>query len=359
MAKRRDSNMELLRIFAMFLIVWNHFLYHGPWDKSVLPTLLVLRTFTFGKVGVNIFVMISGYYLINSRFKSRSLTRIFAQLLFYAPAIAIVGKCIGVRHASLGLQGLNAWFAWVYACMYFCIPFMNTLVKAISLRSYRMLLIFIAVLYALGFVLPHLGLDVTLGEGLMGDGTELPCFCFLYLLGGYIRKSGLDVRDKKLIALFAVSIVLLVLSRVVLTILAEGAEKGSETREFLKHFLEGNHESCYPAVLLFSAAIFFAFKNMHIPYNAKINALAGTTFGIYLIHDNPLIRQKLWHRFSSLQASPALLFFGTLAVSACVFIVCAIIEYGRQVMARKLKRLRMIKIPDSFYESFDRVMVVK
>lgn len=65
----RQSNLELSRILAMYLIVMHHFSVHGGvsiWSGSAplsfnfyLDQLLS----TGGKIGVNLFVLITGYFL--------------------------------------------------------------------------------------------------------------------------------------------------------------------------------------------------------------------------------------------------------------------------------------------------------
>lgn len=66
--KKRNSNIELLRIIAMFLIVMHHYSIHG-FDTSALqemPDRLVVDWFMAGgKVGVVIFVLISAYFMVN------------------------------------------------------------------------------------------------------------------------------------------------------------------------------------------------------------------------------------------------------------------------------------------------------
>lgn len=77
MWKERLANIEILRIIAMFMIL----VIHANMVSLTRPTLVdyesnpfavVIRYFieSFGIVGVDIFVMISGWFLINTRAKS-------------------------------------------------------------------------------------------------------------------------------------------------------------------------------------------------------------------------------------------------------------------------------------------------
>lgn len=65
--KPRQSNFELLRIFAMLLIILFHYVYNGGFNLETSEFCLnkcVLRTLGFGgKLGVELFVLITGYFL--------------------------------------------------------------------------------------------------------------------------------------------------------------------------------------------------------------------------------------------------------------------------------------------------------
>ena len=77
MKKVRQSNIELLRMIAMFMILLIHAnmvsLPHpttGELISTPLPTITRYFFESFGIVGVDIFVLISGWFLINTRAKS-------------------------------------------------------------------------------------------------------------------------------------------------------------------------------------------------------------------------------------------------------------------------------------------------
>ena len=65
----RNSNLELLRIFSMFLIVTHHFAIHSGlplWNFSSSNALNLIWSQWLclgGKLGVDLFVLISGYFL--------------------------------------------------------------------------------------------------------------------------------------------------------------------------------------------------------------------------------------------------------------------------------------------------------
>ncbi len=70
--KTRASNFELLRLVCMFYIVLHHFIVHGLksagyWGEAINIYSVISNSFII--VGVNCFVLISGYFGIQSSWK--------------------------------------------------------------------------------------------------------------------------------------------------------------------------------------------------------------------------------------------------------------------------------------------------
>lgn len=69
--QNRNSSIELLRIISMILIVFHHFAFHGgfKWQTNSVTISHFWYNFIYGggKIGVNIFVLISGYFLIDRK----------------------------------------------------------------------------------------------------------------------------------------------------------------------------------------------------------------------------------------------------------------------------------------------------
>lgn len=160
----RQSNFELLRIICMLLIVGHHIAVHGnyPATQNIAANDYVVRFFaTGGKLGVNIFVLISGYFMVNSQFRLKKLLKLFAQILFYSLLIFALFLITGKSEYSHGLLvntlfpvSTNAWwFVTAYIIMYCLSPFLNILIKHCNKRLHLILVIFlVAIQCALQFV---------------------------------------------------------------------------------------------------------------------------------------------------------------------------------------------------------------
>ena len=70
----RQSNFELLRIVAIAFIILHHIAVHGDWgnggmffpEELTFNAVVLQGFFGLGKIGVNAFVLISGYFLFGS-----------------------------------------------------------------------------------------------------------------------------------------------------------------------------------------------------------------------------------------------------------------------------------------------------
>ena len=79
MKKIRDSNIELLRIIAMFIIIIHHYTVHNGIDNFSLPiggNRFILEITRLGNIGVILFVFITGYFQIENK-KRVNLIKLF------------------------------------------------------------------------------------------------------------------------------------------------------------------------------------------------------------------------------------------------------------------------------------------
>lgn len=81
-------------------------------------------------------------------------------------------------------------------------------------------------------------------------------------------------------------------------------------------------------IILISCGLFIWFKNWHLASIKWINALSGATFGVYLIHEQPLLRQAIWQRVANDQVHDfATSLFGGFISGFGVFLVCLLLAY--------------------------------
>ena len=77
--------------------------------------------------------------------------------------------------------------------------------------------------------------------------------------------------------------------------------------------------------LLAALALFFLFQGLNLGNRRWINALAGTTLGVYILHQVPAFRDFLWNGIFQAQAHHGSVPY-TLFVIAATFAGCALID---------------------------------
>jgi len=327
--KTRNSAFELLRIVAMFMIVLYHSVYWGP--LAQITTLSSNQFFAQlflvgGKLGVNLFVMISGYFLITSRAKIEKLIPMWKQVFTYSAGFLIIFLIVnrGSVHLISFFRGFfpiifnEYWFVTAYLMLYVLAPYLNRFIKSIPSRF---LLKFIAILIVFLSILP----SVFRNQTAVGD---LGWFILLYFIAAYLRLYGVPKQlsgKKENLILFSVSAVLLYGSIIIMDFasLHFSAFKGKQL-----HF--AGQESIL--LLLFSISIFIWVMNITPFSNKFINRVSSLTFGVYLIHDNEFIRPLLWKHIVPEQALYNTYIYpvGIIVSVLLIYVIASLIEWARQ-----------------------------
>ncbi|MCD8098004.1 MAG: acyltransferase [Lachnospiraceae bacterium] len=327
MKTKRQVNFELLRIFCMYMIVIGHCLFHGRVTAKLgygtVNYFLSYFVQSFSVVHVNCFVMIGGYFAVGSEFRSARVLRFWRQVSFYALLIFALYGCLASVSLSDAVKALfpisayNYWFASVYMGLLLLTPFIGMLATRLTKAQYRWLLVCLTIFFSVNHMIFRVN---SYGSY---SGRELPWFIFLALLAGYIR---LHTEQKK--KYFYCGLAGYVLSS--LAILASvylSVELGAED---ISYFLNYNS----PLALLSTACLFLAVKNMpwkETRADGLIRKIAGAAFGVYLIHDNYLIRYLVWDTFRASKVALthwAVIYAAVVAV--VVYAACTCLELLRQ-----------------------------
>lgn len=213
--KQRNLNIEVLRILAMFLIVACHATLHLPWllhvdsNLDFLPgwkSALAYLVVQYGQVGVSIFFIISGYFLVRKTFTWQRIFKTWFQMFCYS-FISLIAVLIIARFTTLPnsiaplLSGDDLWrtvlwsivpfiygsywFITAYVCLLLLAPFINCLFKHLSRRNMAALII----------VLSFFSIWILLG-GRTTPWNNVVYAVLGYIMGGWIRLYWYEVNDK-------------------------------------------------------------------------------------------------------------------------------------------------------------------
>ena len=203
----RANNFDLLRIFAMFMVVVSHYIYHGIKGQDSLAVYYQFDSFMGGFnwftmeslyviscVAVNCFVMISGYFLIDKlNLRWKGILKIWLQAFFYCLVFLMImlltGENVGIKDVMKELfpvYGARYWFLTTYMGLMFVAPFLSRVAISLEKRQYAIMLLILFVI-SFGFLY---------GKIYAGFDTIL-WFSFLYLVAGYIKLFGVPVWSVK------------------------------------------------------------------------------------------------------------------------------------------------------------------
>ena len=358
--KERNSSFELLRIISMLLIIFHHFSVHGKFvflgTDSSINRFWIDFTSLGGKLGVNLFVLISGYFLINKDgplINIKRILRLWGQIFFYSIIIYFIFVIfLDVPFSASSLfpnlipvLSKSWWFASTYLVLFLLSPFINMLLTKIDKKTYIFLLLLLIIIWSF--------IPTILSRSF--ESNDLCWFITLYTLAGYIRLYGLNPKFKRThyLLMFIAFTTITFLSTVILVLL-------SKKIPVLQYYTTYLYAQNRLSMLLMSVTLFMVFVHTTIKHNKFVNLVSSTTFGIYLIHDSNYVRPFLWEtvfKNVTFQTSVWLIPY-SIGVCLLVFIVCFIIDLIRIKTINKLYLKFLDKYLDSFIKPF-KVMISK
>lgn len=334
---QRNSSIELLRIISMVMIVSSHFATHGGFLFDVTTLSIPRFWLNFlqmgGDLGVDVFVLISGYFLIKSngiRFTFNRILKFWGQVIFYSISIFLIFGLLGVVEwrgitlisACFPITFSTWWFVSTYFVLYVIHPFLNMFLQKLDKVTYQKLLVMMLILWC---IIPTFTASSFQGNNLMW-------FITLYCIAGYVSLYGLNTSfsRKHYILMWLLFSFLRYMSCIALTLIGT---RISFVAEHTLFFYKRNSLLTFLSAL----ALFMLFEKTRINYSRFINSIASATFGVYLIHDNWMVRSFLWQRlFNNARYQDTIMVIPySLIVVLLVYVACTIIDLIRQKVFEK------------------------
>lgn len=302
MEAKRQANFELLRIVAMLMIISLHYLVKGGIADFV--------SFTEGEnpvgrfawliealciVAVNCYVLISGYFCVESVWKPGRAAALLCQILFYSLLIPCLLILLGAESAKgLGFYGWlgcvlpieteHYWFATAYLLLYLFTPFLAAGIRQMEKRQLQIVT---------GLLLCYFSLGKTIFPvALVTDrhGYDFGWFLCLFVTAGYIKKYGIPWLEKRSHAMAGYLFSCLAIWGLALVSCALGSK--IDAFSYYKDMpYTYNHLLC----LTGSVSLFYLFKNLQIReghFADAVRRFAPCTFGVYLLHEHNLVRYE-------------------------------------------------------------------
>lgn len=119
--KKRDSNLELFRIITMIMIVAHHYVVNSGLKNEILQSSISLKNIylllfgAWGKIGINCFVFITGYFMCKSNITARKFVKLLWEILFYKVVIGMIFIFFG--YGKLSISHVLSLFIPVKMCL--------------------------------------------------------------------------------------------------------------------------------------------------------------------------------------------------------------------------------------------------
>lgn len=268
----RQANFELLRIVATLMVLILHALNHGgvleQYAFNTMPYTLFWFLDGLCYIAVDVFVLITGYFMVNASFKLSRIIKLFLQVEAFS--IFCLGISMLVFKTDMSLNVLRSfffpltsssyWFASHYMVLLALMPLLNRFIRALDLQAYRTSLILLIIVFS---VIPSIAYW---SRDDLFSGFSFVWFIVLYLTSGYIRlywsePSKYKMTSIRWFGLYLGFVAVLGVSRSVI---------GTIGMYFYGEPKRAGIFRSYNSVVIFAAALcfFMAFKEMKIKCSA-------------------------------------------------------------------------------------------
>lgn len=311
--RERNSTFELLRIIAMLAIVFGHVAAQA-FDRELLSVGNNSFLWFFGsgsRIGVNLFVMIGVWFMVDSNFKAETVFKLYSSLWLYSVAITII---LIILHCEISTMNVASsffpflrrrmWFVPQYISLLLISPFLKLLFCRMSKKTSSRLIIIALLL--VGLISSIRKFEDTWLAG-------LTWFVLLYFVIAHYKKHGFQYKPRKELCLVLGTAIYIALATG-LVIFAESDNRLFEMAfSVFKQYL-GDYKSI--PNFLCALLIFVFFAELDIGQKKWINEISKNTLDVYMIHQQdvfiPIIWVGLFHT-KEWQQSPCfiLLYLGT------------------------------------------------
>ena len=315
----RSSNLELLRILCMLLIIGDHLTGQGGIaDYTTLPSSFAFCLIGCGsRIACSVFILIGGWFLCEQQYKTRRPLSLWLSLWLYTVPVTLLCRLGGLdvslgalRWALFPASTRQLWFISDYLLLLLCVPLL---------------------------VYPTLFAE----NGLTDDTAWM--FLYEYLLIAYLRRYP-DNRLTRLLqrrcAALLLGLGLPLVNTAVRAVLEMRGLTNGKAFQYIAYY-----RTALGALpnLLAALALFYLFKGLSLGSARWINALSGTTLGVYILHQIPAFRGFLWNGILQAQAHHGSVGYTLFAVAA-VFLGCAAVDAARTALVtRPLEKTKLFR----------------
>jgi len=288
------------------------------------PTMII----GFLYVGVNCFILISGYYGI--KFKIKGLIALYLSCLFYG----LVGQLVHLYGGStidkhffydifFCLSHNNWWFIRCYVILYLVAPLLNKAIESLDKRNFQLIILLLTIA------------NVYFGYFWRSPYTNTTGYCaehfiYVYMIGAYLKHhvNIVPTKHKRYGALITYIVCALIW----------GICSNLNYKYSIPHWEAYAYNN--PIILLGAISLFICFSTLSIK-NRYINWMASSVLAAYLIQDHKYIGYDIIYPY--MQSLSMSLKYSNVIVTILFIFVVSIFFLIACVLLDKLRNISLAR----------------
>lgn len=332
----------------MLAVIAMHFLgVGGVMTASTGPWFLLCSMFyAFAIVATSCYVLIGGYFLSTSKFRTGRIYRLLLEFFTYTFGIYLLFGLVVYLKNGVNLFSLREfatfylfpiaheenWFVTSYILMLLLAPFFNVMLQHLTKTQHKLLIGGMVLLFS---VIPSVLWHAS-SQFLQNGGYTFVWFSTLYFVAAYFRLYGFPEHIRSYVYagvyVFGSAVTALLVNH-------EFRHPGVLTEEKNSYYFFFN----YNFITVFVASVaFFALFHFVTIKSAKlgrtINKIAGYSFAVFLIHTHPAITGALWKGVVHTErfVNSPLVIVGLLVLPPIIYALCSLVEQLRLWLSKPL-----------------------
>lgn len=205
--KKRMVNIEVLRLLAMMMVVSLHYLAKGELLEKLAGPLsakghLAWILESFSIAAVDVYVLISGYFLVEAGFRCRRVISLVLQVMFYTcllPVVLIITGILptgeitfyNILQCIFPTNMLHYWFVSAYVLMFLFTPVLNAAVHGMKKKQLQAAIVILLIMESLSKTVIPVRLELD------NLGYDAYWFMVVYLIAAYIRLYGIPFLERR------------------------------------------------------------------------------------------------------------------------------------------------------------------
>lgn len=349
----RNYGIDLLRILSMFFVVVLHVLGQGGLLESTsgINNKIVWLLEVFAFCAVNCYGLISGYVGVKNKYRLSNVLHIWIQVFLYNFIVYFVFLLLGkiefnfevLKEMLFPVLTERYWYFTAYFGLFFLIPVLNFLLEKFPKRK----MFYVLICYFVLFSLCPMFINKDMFH--MNNGYSLYWLIYLYLIGGYISKYNIfnGIKRSVLIIVYVLVCIFSWLSKFGFVFLSRYFSFAFDYQYVFISYTS-------PTILIAGICLLLLFSTLDVSkLKETIMFLSPISFGVYLIHTQPLIFDTLFAgMFSSFaDLNAVVLVLVVFIIGVIIYLLCSLVDYLRVELFNLFKiKERLFLIEEKYFK---------